>query len=45
MKRLAARCFAGLLILSPLTVISDSRPADSGHRRRQFGRNGRGGTA
>ncbi|XP_075683812.1 SWI/SNF-related matrix-associated actin-dependent regulator of chromatin subfamily A member 2 isoform X6 [Rhinoderma darwinii] len=30
MKRLAARCFAGLLILSPLTVISDSRPADSG---------------
>lgn len=28
MKRLAARCFAGLLILSPLTVISDSRPAD-----------------
>uniref|UniRef100_A0A8C5LR39 SWI/SNF related BAF chromatin remodeling complex subunit ATPase 2 n=1 Tax=Leptobrachium leishanense TaxID=445787 RepID=A0A8C5LR39_9ANUR len=29
MKRLAARCFAGLLILSPLTVISDSRPADS----------------
>ncbi|KAL7988704.1 hypothetical protein Chor_007623 [Crotalus horridus] len=30
MKRLAARCFAGLLILSPLTVISDSQPADSG---------------
>lgn len=30
MKRLAARCFAGLLILSPLTVVSDSRPADSG---------------
>ncbi|XP_036381991.1 probable global transcription activator SNF2L2 isoform X5 [Megalops cyprinoides] len=29
MKRLAARCFAGLLILSPLTVISDSRSADS----------------
>lgn len=28
MKRLAARCIAGLLILSPLTVISDSRPAD-----------------
>nr|XP_015195476.1 PREDICTED: probable global transcription activator SNF2L2 isoform X5 [Lepisosteus oculatus] len=28
MKRLAARCFAGLLILSPLTVVSDSRPAD-----------------
>ncbi|XP_050769847.1 probable global transcription activator SNF2L2 isoform X2 [Gymnogyps californianus] len=30
MKRLAAHCFAGLLILSPLTVISDSQPADSG---------------
>ncbi|XP_075415984.1 SWI/SNF-related matrix-associated actin-dependent regulator of chromatin subfamily A member 2 isoform X4 [Tenrec ecaudatus] len=31
MKRLGARCFAGLLILSPLTVIPDSRrPAESG---------------
>ncbi|XP_064164934.1 probable global transcription activator SNF2L2 [Anguilla rostrata] len=28
MKRLAARCSAGLLILSPLTVIADSRPTD-----------------